>query len=87
MLSTYQAVLHGDQLEWLADRPQKLLSERGIPVYVTILDSSGTASNVTECGQRMAAALEQLAQMQTSFTALDPLAWERKTREDRPFSK
>ena len=87
MLSTYQAVLHGDQLEWLADRPHKLLSDRRIPVYVTILDSSGTASNVTERGQRMAAALEQLAQMQTSFTALEPLAWERKTREDRPFSK
>ena len=82
MLSTYQAVLRGEVLEWLADKPQNLASERAIPVYVTILEERPTLL-MTERGLRMAAALEQLAQMQNTFASLDPLQWEREVRQER----
>lgn len=82
MLSTYQAVLRGETLEWIADKPQNLTSKHGLPVYVTILEEK-TLSGQTEQGLAMARALAQLAQVQTSFTPLDPLQWEREIREDR----
>ena len=82
MLSTYQAVLRGEVLEWIADKPPNLASERAIPVYVTILEEA-TPLLMTERGLRMAAALEQLAQIQTTFTSLDPLQWERELRQER----
>ncbi len=82
MLSTYKAILRGEVLEWLADKPQNLASERAIPVFVTILEEA-TPMLIAERGLRMAAALEQLAQMQTAFVALDPIAWERGVRQER----
>jgi hypothetical protein len=82
MLSTYQAVLRGEVLEWLVDKPQNLTPDHAIPVYVTILEE-GTPLLMTERGLRMAAALERLAQMQAAFASLDPLQWEREVRQER----
>jgi len=82
MLSTYQAVLRGEVLEWLADKPQNLAPERAVPVYVTILEEEAPVT-MPERGLRMAAALEQLAQMQGVFASLDAGQWEREVRQDR----
>ncbi len=82
MLSTYQAVFRGEVLEWLADKPQNLAPERAIPVYVTILEERMPLL-MPERGLGMAAALEQLAQIQTAFASLDPLQWEREMRQER----
>jgi hypothetical protein len=79
MLRTYQAVLRGEILEWPADKPQDLAPERPVPVYVTILEAE-TSTHITERGLRMAAALEQLAHLQSAFAELDPVARERDLR-------
>jgi hypothetical protein len=84
MLSTYQAVLRGEVLEWLGDKPQNLTPERAIPVYVTILKDEPPLV-ITERGLRMAAALEQLAHIQTTFSSLDPLQWERDLRQEHGY--
>lgn len=82
MLSTYQAILRGEVLEWLVDKPQNLASEHAVSVYVTILQEEVPVV-VTERGLRMAAALEQLAQMQSELSALDAIQWEREVRQER----
>jgi hypothetical protein len=83
MLNTYQAVLRGEVLEWLTDKPQNLGPERAVPVYVTILEEEVPPVVLTERGLRMAAALEELAQINTAFAALDALHWEREVRQER----
>jgi hypothetical protein len=82
MLTTYQAILRGEVLEWLADKPQNLAPERPIPVHVTILEEA-TQVILNERGLRMAAALEQLAQIHTVLASLDPVQWERELRQER----
>lgn len=83
MLNTYQAILRGEVLEWLADKPKNLTPERAVSVYVTILEDAPSWG--AERGQKMADALEKLTQMETTIAARDPLQWERETRQDRPL--
>jgi hypothetical protein len=83
MLSTYQAILRGEVVEWLADKPDNLTPDRAVAVYVTILEEAPPLLLMTERGLRMAAALEQLAQMQGAIASLDPLQWERELRQER----
>jgi hypothetical protein len=78
MLRTYKATLKGNCLEWSGDAPEHLPPEKEVHVYVTILDES-TASQ----GQRMAAALEQLASIHALAEIADPAVWEREVRQDR----
>ena len=86
MPTTYRATLHGNQLEWSDGRPQTLPEEQPIPVQVTILreKSLAPASDI-EGGQRMANALEKIAQLNTFSQDVDPLEWEREQRQDRPL--
>lgn len=81
MLNTYKALLHGNRLEWTSEEPGVLQLERPIPVHVTILEDEGELG--LQRGQRMAAALEQLAAMQAFADVIDPVAWEREMRQDR----
>ena len=85
MLSTYEAILKGNRLEWSKVAPEQPLSEKGVVVYVTILDQSPPLSKGTIQGQRMAAALEQLAAIPVLAYLDDPAAWEREMRQDRPL--
>lgn len=81
MLNTYRAILRGQTLEWLNEKPENLSRNRPVNVHVTILEDNETP--LPAQGQQMAAILEQLAQIQSSFAILDPLDWEREIRQDR----
>jgi hypothetical protein len=85
MLNTYKAILRGNRLEWNEDAPDHLAPEDAVAVYVTILGEPVVPSVVTEQGQRMAAALEQLAATNALPDLTDPVAWQRETRQDRPL--
>jgi hypothetical protein len=85
MLNTYKAILRGNHLEWDGDAPDHLAPEDEVVVYVIILDEPAVTSAVTQQGQRMAAALEQLAAINALPDLTDPVAWEREIRQDRPL--
>jgi hypothetical protein len=82
MLNTYKAILRGNKLEWNEDVPNHLASEKAVMVYVTILDEPVVPSEVSQQGQLMAAALEQLAATHAYADISDPAAWEREIRQD-----
>ncbi len=81
MLSTYQAILRGEAIEWLADKPDHLKPDQAVPVYVTVLND--TTLMMAHRGLRMAAALDQLSQVQGEIASLDPLKYERELRQER----
>ena len=83
---TYKATLHGNQLKWNGGRPQILPEDQPIPVQVTVLQERllAPAPN-SDSGQRMANALEKIAQLGTFPQDVDPLDWEREQRQDRPL--
>lgn len=83
MLITYKAILRGNQLEWTESVPEHL--EKAVAVHVTILDEPVAPAQVSQ-GQRMAAALEQLAAMNALAEITDPVAWEREMRSGRQCS-
>jgi hypothetical protein len=85
MLNTYKAILKGNYLEWDEDAPAHLTPNDAVAVYVTILDEPIATSSVIEQGQRMVAALEQLAAINALSDLTDPAAWEREVRQDRPL--
>jgi hypothetical protein len=60
-LRTYKAVLKGDRLEWSGEPSGHLRSEHGVAVHVTLLDEPLDEAARDSQGDRMAAALEQLA--------------------------
>jgi hypothetical protein len=82
MLTTYQALLRDNRLEWQSDAPQILPADRAVKVFVTVLDDQqvGPANR----GERMAAALEQLAKTQ-AVAELNAAEWEREARSERPL--
>jgi hypothetical protein len=82
MLNTYKAIVRRDQqghdlLEWSEGTPEDLAEDRPVKVSVTILEPSAGQ------GERMADALEKLAQLNIASAIKDPAAWEREQREDR----
>jgi hypothetical protein len=83
MLETYPGILRDNRIEWSGESPPQVSADRGVRVHVTILDRVEALPSGVERGQRMAAALEQLAAMQSLTGITDPLAWERELREDR----
>lgn len=82
MSESYRAILKGDQLEWTDAAPTDLASEQ--PVEVTIVDVPGHADTTTQ-GQRMARALERLAEADAFSHIQDPVEWQREIRKDRPL--
>ncbi|MEW6378644.1 MAG: hypothetical protein AB1611_03430 [bacterium] len=86
MPRTYKAILRGNRIEWSDDAPSCLAPEHAVAVQVTVLDEESlpTGSGLNQ-GQRMAAALEQLAAIHACAEMTDPAAWERDIREDRPL--
>lgn len=85
MLSTYHAVLRGHVLEWLHEKPQNLGIDRAVHVYVTILEEA-LPEAISEQGHRMAAALEELAQLEATVSTLDVMTWQHEIRQDRTLS-
>ncbi len=82
MLTTYEALLRDNRLEWKNDAPLRLARGQAVNVHVTVLDEPAVA-DVSQ-GERMAAALERLAQSQ-SLAGVDASRWEREERTERPL--
>ncbi|MCB0211558.1 MAG: hypothetical protein KDJ52_19625 [Anaerolineae bacterium] len=87
MLNTYKAILRGNQLEWSEDVPIELLQNKVIVVHVTILDQPVSPVMVSDQGERMVEALEELAKTNALADINDPVAWERDQRQDRVLPK
>jgi len=85
MLETYQGILHDNRIEWIADGPKQISPDRKVPVHVTLLEPSIASPAESIRGPRMAAALEPLAASQALKDIVDPVAWERETRQDCPL--
>ena len=84
VLTTYKAILRGDHLEWRGDVRVPVSPNRAVAVYVTVLDEPVTpATNSQDQGQRMSAALAQLAQLNACADITDPVVWERQIRQER----
>ena len=82
MLTTYEAILRDNLIEWRRDAPRHLAPGKAVNVHVTVLDEP--AGSETSQGQRMAAALEKLAQSQ-GLSGVDAGRWEREVRTERPL--
>lgn len=82
MLTTYEAILHGNTIEWRKDVPQQVSSGRTVNVHVTVLEDVAVAENR---GQRMAGALSKLAES-GAFADVDGQEWEREIRTDKPLA-
>jgi hypothetical protein len=85
MLRTYRAILKGDRLEWSGDAPAPPDQKSAVAVHVTLLEEPEDTRGSAEQGQRMAAALEQLAAIHAVKELVDPAGWERAVRQDRPL--
>ena len=83
MLSTYKAILKGNRLAWSDEAPDLDTEEHPVAVHVTLLEETAPLRKPIPQGQRMAAALEQLAALHALADLPDPAAWERETRQDR----
>jgi hypothetical protein len=80
MLQTFKATLRGDSLEWGEEVGGNLRVDRPVQVLVTILEEPIAKSEGR--GQRMADALEKLAQAR-AFAEIDPVVWQQDVRQDR----
>ncbi len=84
MMNTYRAVLKGNHLEWRGDSPPEITTGHAVDVEVTV--SPGPrhgGGSTTDAGERMAAALEQLAASDAVTEIVDPVTWQREMRRDR----
>jgi len=84
MSDTYQAVLKGNQVEWIDDFPVSAFQESEIEVLITVLYNRKIQSD-SEAGQgeRMAQCLEKIAETGGVKGISDPLEWQREIRKDR----
>jgi hypothetical protein len=85
MLQTYKAILRGNRLEWSGEVPEQVKSEQPLEVHVTILQDTAASSEVIAQGKKMAEALEKLAAAYALSDIVDPSAWQREQRLDRPL--
>ena len=76
MQRTYKAILHGDRVEWLDDKPESI---EPVAVQISVSDNS---QNLTS-GQELARLLGFLADKGTFEDLADPVAWQREQRMDR----
>lgn len=81
MPRTYQAVLHGDRVEWI-DRPPT--QGQPLAVQITVL-ADIDARTASERGRAMVEALEALAASDAFAEIGDPVLWQREVRRDRPL--
>lgn len=82
MPTTYEAVLRDNLIKWRGDAPPRLAPGNAVKVRITVLDGPDDAS--ANQGQRMAEALERIAQV-SGFAGVDAAQWERAARVDRPL--
>ena len=82
MQETYEAILHGDRLEWSGEtRPNPAKGNRPVAVRVTVLDDVAPTGD----GRLMVEALERLAASRALPDLTDPSSWQREARRERPL--
>ena len=82
MLEKYRATIHGDTIEWNGDVPDEVARDGIMEVYVTRI---GETINTVPNGERAMAALERIAEKGGIRSIVDPVAWQREIRKDRPL--
>ena len=78
-MSTYRAVLHDNQVEWLEQPPER---SGAIQVDITILEEPDSEPPPRR-GRVMAEVLAELAQRGAFAEIPDPVAWQRELRSER----
>jgi len=86
MLTTYKAILKNNHLEWHDVAPGQLSPDKALEVHVTILDELTAPSTNGSQGERMAAALEQLAALGTLAKIAEPEARYVTSAEGQPVA-
>lgn len=82
MLTTYEAILKGNHIEWRDEVPERAVAGEAVAVHITLLDEQTSVKH--ENGQRMADALSKLAQTK-SMDGADARNWQREIRLDNPL--
>ena len=78
MQRTYTAILHGDRVEWLNEKPEE---NKPVQVQISVLEDE----RVPTQGEELARLLGMLAEKGTFDHIEDPVAWQREIRKDRPL--
>jgi hypothetical protein len=81
MPNTYRAILTGDRLDWLGEKPART---DATPVEVVVHDQPMLGA-VRSDGAGMVEALEDLGGLGVYRRFDDPVRWQRMVREDRPL--
>ena len=82
---TYEAILKGNELEWLGDMPDEVREMKPVHVEVTLLRGGEPKRKTKTDPKAAAAALERMAAQGGVKSIPDPLEWQRETRKDRPL--
>ena len=84
-MPTYKAILRDNCPESRGSGRQHPPANRPVAVYITVVDEPLGEVDAGEKGQgaRMAAALEQLAEIQALTDINDAATWEREMRQER----
>ncbi len=81
---SYEAILKGNELEWLGEKPEETHGKKPLHVQIVILEGA-TVQPRRPDPKAAAAALERMAAMGGVTSIPDPVAWQRETRKDRPL--
>ncbi len=84
MLATYKATLHGNSIRWTDERSCPIASDQDVEVLITVLSKMQSPAAASETrGERVVRYLEKIAQTGGVTGIADPVAWQRKLRQDR----
>ncbi|MFM9903074.1 MAG: hypothetical protein ACKVQJ_00715 [Pyrinomonadaceae bacterium] len=82
MEEKYRAKIHGDTIEWSGNIPEEVANDGVMEVYVTrVRDTKNYEPN----GKRAMSILEKIADRGGIKSIVDPVAWQREIRKDRPL--
>jgi hypothetical protein len=80
----YEAVLHGDTVEWKGARPNVTVG-RPLPIQIVVTTLEDSEQEEAARRVRLREALEQLAKLDPFREIPDAAEWQRKIRKDRPL--
>ena len=83
MLEKYRATIHGDIIEWDGQEPNGVMDDEGLKVEIIVVSKKKIWPKSD--GEKMAAALSEIASRGGIKSIPDPVAWQREIREDRPL--
>ncbi len=83
MLHTYNAILRGNEIEWLDEKPEGAGAGRPLKVQVKIVEEESEQKKPN--GKLAAEILEKLSRSDPFKDIEDPVAWQREIRKDRPL--